>query len=105
MRPSFSVPETSRDQESAFPMTAVRRPWWKWKRWWAAVVVWLLVAYPASLGPVFYLFGRGAISGEAAAGYSRVYALARPDSSPTDFDRRYISWAADVGLRHRPPPH
>jgi len=68
------------------------------------LAVWLLAAYPLGFGPVFYLFGRGAISGEAAAGYYRPYALVRPDSSPTDLHRRYINWAVDLGLRHRPPP-
>lgn len=36
-----------------------RRPWWKRKRWWAAGALWLLVAYPLSVGPVVYAVGRG----------------------------------------------
>jgi hypothetical protein len=37
---------------------APQKPFWKRKRWIAAAVVWLLVAYPASLGPVAYVNAR-----------------------------------------------
>lgn len=39
-------------------MTApARRPWWKRKRWWAAIVLWLLlpVLYALSTGPALYV--------------------------------------------------
>ena len=35
------------------------KPWWKRKRWIAALVLWLVIAYPLSLWPVAYLVGRG----------------------------------------------
>jgi hypothetical protein len=38
------------------------RPWWRRKWVWAALALWLAVAYPLSLGPVAYLVGRGWIT-------------------------------------------
>ena len=41
-------------------MTApARRPWYRKKRWIAALAVWLLIAYPVSEGPVRYAEYRG----------------------------------------------
>jgi hypothetical protein len=36
-----------------------KRPWWKKKRWWPAFAIWLVMAYFASEGPMFYLLARG----------------------------------------------
>ncbi len=36
-----------------------RKPFWKRKRWIAAAVLWLVVAYPLSLGPVVHAEVRG----------------------------------------------
>jgi len=41
-----------------------RRPWWKKKRTWAAVVLWLLVAYPLSYGPASYAWIRWGYSAD-----------------------------------------
>lgn len=55
----------------------VRTPWWKRKRWIAAGVIWLGVAYPLSLWPAAYLVGRGWLPVTAAnVGYAPVIALA-----------------------------
>lgn len=45
----------------ANPVTdsTARLPWWKKKRWGAALALWLAVAYPLSLGPIAYMVGRG----------------------------------------------
>ena len=40
-------------------MDEPKRPWWKTKRWRAAIALWLLIAYPLSLWPIAYLVGRG----------------------------------------------
>lgn len=34
------------------------KPRWKRKRWIAAGLLWLAIAYPLSLGPIFYAIGR-----------------------------------------------
>lgn len=36
-----------------------RRPWWKKKRWVAALAVWLVVMYPLGAGPFRYALIRG----------------------------------------------
>ena len=36
-----------------------RKPFWKRKRWIAAAVLWLVVAYPVSEGPALYAEYRG----------------------------------------------
>jgi len=36
-----------------------RKTWWKRKRLIAAILVWLVIAYPLSLWPAAYLAGRG----------------------------------------------
>ena len=36
-----------------------RKPWWKRKRWIAAILLWVVLAYPLSLWPVAYGVGRG----------------------------------------------
>ena len=38
---------------------APRKPFWKRKRWIAAAVLWLVIAYIASEGPVWYAVQRG----------------------------------------------
>ena len=44
-----------------------RRPWWKKKRWAAALALWLAVAYPVSEGPYEYARVRRWISDTTAA--------------------------------------
>ena len=36
-----------------------RRTWWRRTRTWAALALWLIVAYPLSSGPFYYCAGRG----------------------------------------------
>jgi hypothetical protein len=36
-----------------------RSPWWKRKRWIAAIVVWLVITYPLSIWPAAYAVERG----------------------------------------------
>ena len=36
-----------------------RRPFWKKKRCWAALALWLALAYPLSVGPANYAAARG----------------------------------------------
>jgi hypothetical protein len=42
------------------------RPWYKRKRTGAALALWLLIAYPLSIGPLFYVAGRGWLPNQAA---------------------------------------
>lgn len=53
---------------------APSRPWWKKKRWRAALSLWLAIAYPATMFPAAYCTGRGWISGET---YKAVYSPVR----------------------------
>ena len=41
-----------------------RRRWWRRKRAWAAVLLWLAASYPLSLGPALYSLYRGWVSPE-----------------------------------------
>ena len=78
----------------------VQTPWWKRKRWIAAMVVWLIVAYPLSIWPAGYLVGRGWLPvAQANVAYAPVIALAdelRPHPgiglgpANPDGTRRYI---------------
>lgn len=50
-----------------------KHPLWKRKWVWAALALWLVVAYPLSLGPVAYMVGRGWVSKtQATAVYAPV---------------------------------
>ena len=51
-----------------------RRDWWKRKRRWAAVAVWLIAAYPLSLGPMIWLYDRGYLPASALAYVDPFYA-------------------------------
>lgn len=35
------------------------RPWWRKKRWIAAILLWLVITYPTSVGPAAYLLRLG----------------------------------------------
>ena len=48
-----------------------RRPRWRKKRWWAAGLLWLAVAYPLSHGPVVYAARLHLLSQAAADAYGR----------------------------------
>ena len=83
------------------------RPWWKKRRWWAAGLLWLAVAYPASLGPYGYL---RAYHGGGRYNLPRVYSLLLPPglyfherSDPVrNLLCRYYHRCFDVGVRHCP---
>ena len=77
------------------------RPWWKRKRWAAAAVMWLVVAYPLSVGPVAYVMERGWISEATAEAY--VWPIEVADDAAEavgDAYVAYVNWFEDVGDRH-----
>jgi hypothetical protein len=41
------------------PELQPKRTWYRRKRTWAAIALWLVIAYPLSVGPAFYGMGRG----------------------------------------------
>lgn len=55
---------------------APRRPWWRKKRWVAAGLLWLPIAYALSYGPASYAVGRGWLGGGVRAAYAPLVAAA-----------------------------
>ena len=52
---------------------APRKPLWKRKRWIAAAVLWVVIAYPLSLGPVAYANARGWVPPPAVRCFEVMY--------------------------------
>ena len=80
-----------------------KRPSWKRKRWWAAAVLLLLVAYPASVGPIGYGFGRGWVPSNIALAYvAPMTALFGPSEySPVGAAfNDYADWWYVLGRQH-----
>ena len=73
-----------------------RRPWWRRKRMWAAVAVWLAlpVLYVLADGPVGYCVARGWIpTGAWTAAYGPAWRLAIGCGGPPDaFVRYHFRW-------------
>ena len=84
---------------------SARRAWWKRRRWVAAIVLWLLVAHPLSIGPLSYSDTRGWIPGwdEGPA----VIFAAPPgvivfcDLPPREAFLAYLDWWDDLAHEHR----
>ena len=83
---------------------APRKPFWKRKRWIAAAVLWLMVAYPLSTGPAAYAIERGWI-----APFGRVNAIWLPVMTVCErigMMPRYIRWCqwwSDLARQHDSP--
>lgn len=65
------------------------RRWWRQKRWSVGLATLLVLAYPASLGPVNYAVARGWVSPRARTGLDAVYA---PFDSPAFHDLPGAGW-------------
>ncbi len=79
---------------------APRRPFWKRKRWIAALALWLLVAYPLSVGPIAYAMERGWISQATAEAYAHPIEIADDAAEAVgDAYQAYVNWCEDVGDR------
>jgi hypothetical protein len=95
------------------------RRWCRKKRWWAALVLWLLLAYPLGLGPAWYAGVRGWISWNVLAPYARSVERILPRYEPgqvfyktvairsagkpypqTRWFWAYIDWWFELGRRH-----
>lgn len=86
------------------PPDTPAKPRWK-KRWVAAaVLLWLAVIYPASVGPALYLNARGWLPTMIAHGYvwpmEEVYELV---DDVGDLYEDYVEWCEDAGERHAGP--
>jgi hypothetical protein len=85
-----------------------RKPFWKRKRWIAAAVLWLVIWYPLSVGPLEYVFARDWISQSAVEWlipfYWPLVALANSDTPPGDVFSSYAAWWRELGYRHRASP-
>ena len=74
-------------------------------RTWAAVALWLAVAYPAGMGPATYCWMRGWVSPHAVGIAYRPVSAAFADGGRTEAAfRAYLGWwaqRADPGMRFR----
>jgi hypothetical protein len=75
-------------------MPASQRPFWKRKRWIAAAVLWLVVAYPVSMGPLVYADVMGLVPEEASlfyAAYIPVFWIAELTGCEAGL-QAYVDW-------------
>lgn len=86
------------------PYPVARRPWWRKKRWAAALPLLVVAGYPACVAPVFYGVGRGWVPGWAAGVYLgpilTVVGEPGPSAAATLL-QDYAQWWGDLGERHR----
>jgi len=95
-----------------------KRPWWRKQRWSAALVLWLVVAYPLGRGPAAYAVARGWLPASAdRAAYAPLEAamprygaptrtlvflggphmvMARPVNTRAEPFYRYVDWWAGL---------
>ena len=76
-----------------------RRPWWKKKRTWAAIALWVVAGYPLLLGPLTYVHFRGWVpAGTVLVAHEpvRVILLSLPEGRFRDaaigYNGAYIGW-------------
>ena len=74
-----------------------KRKWWRKKRWRAALLLWLAVGYPASLGPASYAYARGWLARETA--YAPFWPLAHVYEN-TGL-KAYDHWWLALGNQHQ----
>jgi hypothetical protein len=72
-----------------------RRPWWKRKRWWAPLALWLTLGYPFAVGPTGYAYHRGWIS---YLSWARAYAVR--GTPLAHYYHPYVFWWIDLGKKH-----
>lgn len=78
-----------------------RKPWWKRKRWIAAIALWLAlpVLYPFSVGPAEYAVQRGWVYSSVVAPYYRPLRWAMRGRRVPWF-AAYVSKWRELGDRH-----
>ena len=70
-----------------------RKPFWKRKRWIAATVLWLVIAYVTSMGPACYAVRRGWLPlGPAATFYEPLSLAMRPFPAVQSMMNSYSVW-------------
>lgn len=83
------------------------RPFYKRKRWIAAGVLWLVVAYPLSSGPVAYCWDRGWLpNGVYQTLYWKPLSLLPLRTNGMTGYPLYVQWWVDLAHDHEPvlPP-
>jgi hypothetical protein len=75
-----------------------RRPWWKKKRWGAALLLWLVAAYPLSGVAFCYAVGRGWVPERAQASPAIVLAYQPLWDLPRG--EEYGEWCVALGRQH-----
>ena len=83
------------------PPTALY-PRWKRKRYLAALLLFPLVVYPLSLGPLCYAATRGWLAGGPYyAPYRPIFWLAESGPEPlATWTLNYLTWWQELGVRH-----
>lgn len=81
-----------------------RKPWWEHKCWIVALVLWLVVAYLLSVGPVIYADVRGwvpsSLSGVLRATYGPLDRFVMSDVPGSGPLSRYALWHSRLAVRH-----
>ena len=79
----------------------LRCPFWKKKRWWAALLLWLLILYPLSSGPLTYAAARGLLPGSIVrAAVLPLHLACRLSPAVNDLFGLYTPWWYELGKRH-----
>ncbi|MBA3312480.1 MAG: hypothetical protein M3552_09545 [Planctomycetota bacterium] len=102
--PVLSRLRTRHELPPGNPTTAPQRPFWKRKRWIAAAVLWLVFAYPVSVGPAVYANGRGWLPASVVSHLEVIYEPLDllimndlPGSGPLS---RYTVWLGALAKTH-----
>ena len=74
------------------------RPWWRKKRWAAALAVWMALAYPLSVGPFDYAANRRWLPPALEAAGDPLYAPYRWALHPEN-PRPGLGWLVDYDFR------
>lgn len=82
-----------------------KRPWWRKKRWWAAIGLWLLILYPTSGGPVVGMTSRGLLPAWLNRFFVDFYAPVRAITLEDDsrVKPEFAWWFAYIDLFRAPP--
>ena len=73
-------------------MDEPKQPWWRKKRWWAAGLIWLVVAYAVGYGPLVYAVSRQWLTSPVAAALFIPAELVSRGTGYEDAMRSYARW-------------
>jgi hypothetical protein len=79
---------------------APRKPFWKRKRWIAAAVLWLVIAYPLGLSAIAYLDGWGWLPSSWYPTIQTAYAPLFSEGRVRPTLQPWFDWCYELGRRH-----